>query len=98
MIDVMQLIAAALWLSVLAVRGPAVARVIRQRPRDVFDFYSALLAGMGAVQTGFTLRWWLYPQAKAAMEPGELTLWGSLYLASALVAAASHAVPRRNDG
>lgn len=91
----MQLLAAALWATVVLVRAPAVVRVIRQAPVSVIDFYSVILAGMGAMQAGFALRWWLYPQTKTDMQPGELALWGSLYAVSTMIALATHAVPRR---
>ena len=47
------------------------------------------------MQLGFVLRWWLYPSVKRMMEPGELTLWGCLYVTSAMIALASHWLPRR---
>lgn len=57
LITAMQLLAATLWATVVLVRAPAVIRVIRQAPVSVIDFYSVILAGMGAMQAGFALRW-----------------------------------------
>lgn len=96
-ITALQLFAAFVWATVIAMRAPAVWRIVQGAPRSVIDFYSAIIVGIGAMQTGFALRWWLYPEAKADMLPGELALWASLYAVSAMIAAASHAVPRHAE-
>lgn len=96
-VTAMQMLAALMWATVIAMRGLSVVRIIRGKPHSVIDFYSAILVGMGAMQTGFALRWWLYPQAKVSMPPGELVLWGALYVVSSMIALASHAVPRHVD-
>lgn len=95
LIDALQLLAGAAWLSVMLSRVFSVGRIVAGRAPTWFDAFSLFLVGNGAVQLGFVLRWWLYPAAKRAMEPGELSLWGCLYLASAMLALASHWIPRR---
>lgn len=94
-IDVLQLISAFAWVTVMAVHTTAALRIVRVRPRCVIDFYRTVLWGIGAVQAGFVLRWALYPSAKRDMLVEELTLWGSLYVSSALIALATHWLPRR---
>lgn len=93
-IDGLQLLSGAVWLSVFVSRFPAVLRILHDREPSYNDFFASILVGNGAVQLGFVLRWWLYPNAKAVMQPGELTLWGCLYLVSTMLAAASHRLPR----
>lgn len=95
LIDTLQLLSGALWLSVLASRTPSVFRCVSHREPGIVDFFGLLLAGIAAVQMGFVLRWWLYPATKRIMDPGELSLWGCLYVTSTLIALASHWLPRR---
>lgn len=93
-IDALQLLSGACWLSVIFTRAPAVWRVVLDRHPSVADFFAAFLVGNGAVQVGFVLRWWLYPQTKAMMSMDELMLWGCLYLVTTALAVASHWLPR----
>ncbi|MGX7926448.1 hypothetical protein ACWPMX_07730 [Tsuneonella sp. HG094] len=93
-IDGLQLLSGTLWLSVMLSRLPSVLRIVRDRDPSIADFFAAFLVGNGAVQLGFVLRWWLYPNVKGLMQPGELVLWGCLYLVSSMLAGASHWLPR----
>lgn len=94
-IDGLQMLSAASWFSVFLSRLPSALRIIRGRNETLLDLFALIFVGNAAVQMGFVLRWWLYPAAKRAMEPGELTLWGCLYLVSAMLALATHLLPRR---
>lgn len=93
--DALQLLSGTMWLTVILSRLPAVWRAVTDRAPAWVDFFSMALVGNGMVQLGFVLRWWLYPAAKRGMEPGELTLWGCLYVTSATLALATHWLPRR---
>lgn len=74
-----------LWLTPLILFAPAVARVWRGTG-DPIDVILSPLAFLSADQSGFSIRWVLFPHAIKVMPPGEILLWTGLYTLSALCA------------
>ena len=56
------------------------------RKATPMSVFGALWAATGAVQVGFTVRWYLFYHAVATMGPAERALWAGLYLASGAIA------------
>lgn len=83
----LQAIAGAAWLTVVAIMVPGLFRLWRGRA-VLRDVRAALIIFIALTQAGFSLRWLLFPRLIPAMGPVELQLWAALYVMSALGAAA----------
>jgi hypothetical protein len=82
-----QLLAGALWAAFAVYAIPAKLRVLRRRG-SVEDVFEAVIGSFGWTQAGFTLRWWIWPQAVKTMAGDEVSCWLGLYILSAIQAGA----------
>jgi hypothetical protein len=94
MVQLLQIVSAALWGIVAVMASPSIWRTFAFRhieqddDRNIF-FY------MGLIQVGAGLRWWTFPHAIDGMGGTELATWSAIYLSLIVLAIRTMIVMRR---
>ena len=84
-IQIIQGYAAGAWMLVVLYFMPSVARTLRLRASPM-DIFCTLWAIVGAIQIGFSVRWYVFPDVIRFMVNAEKITWMGLYLSSGMTA------------
>lgn len=85
LVQYLQIFSGICWLIVVVSMSGSGWRLLFGQTNPYDEVRGAFLF-MGVLQSGFVVRWLLFPAAIEAMEPAELNLWTALYALCGLLA------------